>query len=354
MIELRNIDKYFGSYHALRDVNLKINEGEFFSLLGPSGSGKTTLLRTIGGFEYADCGELLLDDQPFTDVPPERRPTNMVFQSYAIFPHMSVERNVAYGLLKQPLSKSEKAAIVSEALEKVGLAGLGTRGASELSGGQRQRVALARALILKPRILLLDEPLSALDKNLREDMQSELRSLQRDVGITFILVTHDQEEALSMSDRVAIMFEGRVAQLGTPEEMYRRPTSRRVAEFFGTMNILSCRVLGTEGGLAQVEVAGLGKFELPNAKGTTVCAGIRPEQLSILEDDTPAQSREAACEITGASFRGGLTHYELKLNGIDRPLKLSMRNTTDRRIWQTGETVRVGWTNESAYLMQED
>ncbi|MEO1704682.1 MAG: ABC transporter ATP-binding protein, partial [Pseudomonadota bacterium] len=257
IIELSQIEKYYGEYHALRDVSLNIAEGEFFSLLGPSGCGKTTLLRTIAGFEDASSGILKLDGQDMGGVPPNKRPTNMVFQSYAIFPHLNVAENVAFGLRKRGLSAGEKEAKVTEALAMVGLDGYGTRAAHALSGGQRQRVALARALVLQPKVLLLDEPLSALDKKMREQMQGELRRLQRQVGITFILVTHDQEEALIMSDRIAVMFEGQIAQVAAPQDLYRRPKTRQVADFIGVMNFLPAEAR-TEGASIKVEIAGLG------------------------------------------------------------------------------------------------
>ena len=225
MIEFKDVHKYYGDYHALRGINGTIKAGEFFSLLGPSGCGKTTLLRTIAGFEDISSGVIMIDGKDMASVAANTRPTNMVFQSYAIFPHMSVAENVGFGLRKDPRSKEEKAKAVAEALEMVGLKGYGGRAAHALSGGQRQRVALARALILKPKVLLLDEPLSALDKKMREHMQVELIKLQRQVGITFILVTHDQEEALVMSDRIAVMFEGEIAQLDDPETLYRRPAN---------------------------------------------------------------------------------------------------------------------------------
>ncbi|MFN3644456.1 MAG: ABC transporter ATP-binding protein, partial [Gemmobacter sp.] len=219
LIALENVHKYYGDYHALRGVSATIGQGEFFSLLGPSGCGKTTLLRTIAGFEDLSSGKLSIDGKDMEGVPANVRPTNMVFQSYAIFPHLTVEQNVGFGLRRERIAPAEKARMVGEHLEMVGLAGFGKRAAHALSGGQRQRVALARALILKPKVLLLDEPLSALDKKLREQMQVELIKLQRQVGITFILVTHDQEEALVMSDRIAVMFEGQIAQLDDPETL---------------------------------------------------------------------------------------------------------------------------------------
>jgi spermidine/putrescine transport system ATP-binding protein len=268
LIELRNVEKYYGDYHALRGINLEIREGEFFSLLGPSGCGKTTLLRTIAGFEDPSSGVLKIDGRDMTGEPANRRPTNMVFQSYAIFPHLSVAQNVGFGLRRSSMTTAAKTAAVEEALAMVGLKGFGARSAQALSGGQRQRVALARALILKPKVLLLDEPLSALDKKMREHMQVELIKLQRQVGITFILVTHDQEEALVMSDRIAVMFEGQIAQMDDPETLYRRPKSRAVAEFIGVMNFLPATVLSTDGGV-EVDVAGLGRAKVEAAQ----CSG---------------------------------------------------------------------------------
>ncbi|NKB15916.1 MAG: ABC transporter ATP-binding protein, partial [Sphingomonadales bacterium] len=256
MIEFRDVHKYYGDYHALRGITGTIRAGEFFSLLGPSGCGKTTLLRTIAGFEGISSGVVLIDGKDMASVPANQRPTNMVFQSYAIFPHMSVAENVGFGLRRDPRSKAEKAAAVAEALEMVGLKGFGDRAAHALSGGQRQRVALARALILKPKVLLLDEPLSALDKKMREHMQVELIRLQRQVGITFILVTHDQEEALVMSDRIAVMFEGEIAQLADPETLYRRPASKKVADFIGTMNFLPAKIVSEAGGRVEVDAQG--------------------------------------------------------------------------------------------------
>jgi spermidine/putrescine transport system ATP-binding protein len=268
LIELRDVQKYYGDYHALRGINLEIRQGEFFSLLGPSGCGKTTLLRTIAGFEEPSSGVVKIDGRDVTTEPANKRPTNMVFQSYAIFPHLSVAQNVGFGLRRSSMSAAEKAKAVDEALTMVGLKGYGGRSAHALSGGQRQRVALARALILKPKVLLLDEPLSALDKKLREHMQVELIKLQRQVGITFILVTHDQEEALVMSDRIAVMFEGQIAQMDDPETLYRRPKTRAVAEFIGVMNFLPATVASTDGGI-EVEVAGLGRAKVETAQ----CAG---------------------------------------------------------------------------------
>ena len=243
IINIQNVEKHYSSVTALDGVSIEIEAGEFFSLLGPSGCGKTTLLRIISGFDNPSVGTVFIGGADMTDVPPNERPTNMVFQSYAIFPHLNVADNVGYGLKKQKLPKEEIDRRVDDALKLVDLEGYGPRESHALSGGQRQRVALARALIMKPKVLLLDEPLSALDKKLRETMQSELRKLQRTVGITFVLVTHDQEEALTMSDRIAVMFDGKIAQIDSPEGLYRRPISRRVASFIGVVNFIPATVL---------------------------------------------------------------------------------------------------------------
>ena len=242
-LQVEAVTKRFGSICALDGVDLAIGSGEFFALLGPSGCGKTTLLRTIGGFEVPDAGRVLIEGTDVTDAPPERRPTNMVFQSYAIFPHLNVFANVAYGLRKSGLDPAALRKRVLDALVLTRLEGLETRKSNELSGGQRQRVALARALVRRPKVLLLDEPLGALDKRLREAMQLELRQLQRQVGITFLFVTHDQDEALSMADRISVMSNGRVLQIATPRALYESPKSREVADFVGTMNFFEAEIV---------------------------------------------------------------------------------------------------------------
>lgn len=357
MIELSKIEKYYGDYHALRDVNCEIKEGEFFSLLGPSGSGKTTLLRTIAGFEEIDSGTVMIAGQSMKGVPPNKRPTNIVFQSYAIFPHMSVAQNVAYGLRTQRLEKFHVAKMVDETLTNVGLSGYGDRAAHALSGGQRQRVALARALILKPKVLLLDEPLSALDRKLREKMQSELRHLQRSLGITFVLVTHDQEEALTMSDRIAVMFDGRITQLDTPQALYKRPISKRVAEFVGSMNILGAEILGTRDGVIIVKIEGLGIAEIPGERAPDTvenrvfCAGVRAELMTVLGDGEDHFEKETAAVVVDVEYRGELTYYDVKFEGSDTRVTVSKRNTTNGEIKQAGQNVRIGWENASAILL---
>lgn len=350
LISIENVHKHYGDYHALRNINLEVGQGEFFSLLGPSGCGKTTLLRTIAGFEDVTSGQVRIGGASMIGVPANQRPTNMVFQSYAIFPHMSVAENVGFGLRKTSLSGAEKATAVGEALDMVGLNGFGARAAHALSGGQRQRVALARALILKPKVLLLDEPLSALDKKMREQMQSELRRLQRQVGITFILVTHDQEEALIMSDRIAVMFDGKIAQLDPPQQLYTRPANRQVAEFIGVMTFLP-----GDRRAETLEVAGLGRVTLSpdqiiGAEGD-VRVGLRPESMTILFDDMEAApaSRVAQGTVEDLAYYGDMTMYEVRLAGAPRPVTVSMRNLPGRPVLARGDAARVVW--DSAALM---
>jgi spermidine/putrescine transport system ATP-binding protein len=280
----------------------------------------------------------------------------MVFQSYAIFPHLTVAGNVGFGLRKDPRPAAEKAKAVEEAWAMVGRAGYGGRAAHAVAGGQRQRVALARALILEPKVLLLDEPLSALDKKMREQMQHELRRLQRQVGITFILVTHDQEEALIMSDRIAVMFEGSIAQLADPQTLYRRPVSRRVGEFIGIMNFLPCDASRATGDTIEVEVAGLGKAVLAaeqcpgGANGGPASVGIRPETMSILFEGETTAGKTAEGTVEEVTYFGDMTYYDIRLDGIEKPVSLSMRNVVGRHVLERGERARVAWDARSLVL----
>ncbi len=365
MIECREVQKYYGDYHALRGIDLTIRAGEFFSLLGPSGCGKTTLLRTIAGFEEITSGVVLIDGKDMAGVAANHRPTNMVFQSYAIFPHLTVAENVGFGLRRDPRSKAEKAAAVEEALAMVGLKGYGARASHALSGGQRQRVALARALILKPKVLLLDEPLSALDRKMREQMQVELIKLQRQVGITFVLVTHDQEEALVMSDRIAVMFEGQIAQLDGPEALYARPASRRVADFIGVMNFLPTRIIGDTPNGVEVDLPGFGRVEIPAAnisranpddEGPSV--GFRPEAVSIVSAGAPTQARITEGTIDEVVYYGDMTYYDVRLDGSDgfgakvRPIRIAMRNVFGREVQEVGARANVSWSPGSLVLFR--
>ena len=358
LISLTGVNKNYGDYHALRDVNLDIREGEFFSLLGPSGCGKTTLLRTVAGFETPSSGFLRIDGRDMARVPANRRPTNMVFQSYAIFPHLTVAENVGFGLRRSPDSRAEKAARIDAALAMVGLAGYGGRAAHALSGGQRQRVALARALILKPKVLLLDEPLSALDKKMREQMQHELRRLQRQVGITFILVTHDQEEALIMSDRIAVMFEGAIAQVDTPQGIYLGPRTRKVAEFIGMMNFLPGTVRAEDGHL-MADIAGLGAIPLPadlaaRARPGPAQFGLRPESLSIMFGSDPLPTGLFTDgTVAERAYYGDMTYYDIALPGGAAPLVCSMKNLLSRPVLERGAPVRVAWEPGALSLFQD-
>ena len=358
IIEFDRVEKHFGEVVALDGVSGQIRAGEFFSLLGPSGCGKTTLLRLIAGFDEPTAGSIAIDGRAMAGVPANHRPTNMVFQSYAIFPHLNVAENVSYGLKRQRLDKGEMNRRVAEALEMVDLAGYGGRASHALSGGQRQRVALARALVMRPKVLLLDEPLSALDKKLREQMQIELRHLQRHVGITFILVTHDQEEALTMSDRIAVMFDGRIAQLASPEELYRRPVSRRVASFIGVMNFLEAKLAGEAGDRLSLDVAALGRVDVARnqapagVNGGHISVGIRPEMLTVLYDDDARAEREVEGEIVDTNYFGDMTYYDILFPGSERPATVSMRNTAGRQVLREGMKARVGWSPESIVVLE--
>jgi spermidine/putrescine ABC transporter ATP-binding subunit len=315
-VSIENLSRRFGNAPAVDHVNLSIARGEFFSLLGPSGCGKTTLLRMIGGFTSPDEGAIRIDGEDMTSRPPERRPVNMVFQSYAIFPHLNVAENIAYGLRRDGLSKAERDRRVEEVLRLISLTGYGARRAHELSGGERQRVALARALVKRPKLLLLDEPLGALDKRLRESMQLELRRIQRETGVTFLFVTHDQEEALAMSDRIAVMEHGRVLQVADPRTLYDAPNSRAVAGFIGTMNFFDGRVVGTGGGDLVLDVAGFGRLCLPQrhdcsfAPGAAVTLAVRPEKL-LVSQSPPSDGASLRGRILSSVYLGDRTQIKL-------------------------------------------
>jgi spermidine/putrescine transport system ATP-binding protein len=292
-VQLVDLVKRFGDFTAVAGLNLEMPPGEFFSLLGPSGCGKTTTLRMIAGFERPTEGSILLDGEDVAHTPPHKRNVNTVFQNYALFPHLSVEKNVAFGLKYQDVSKSDAAERVGQALELVRLTSFEKRRPNQLSGGQQQRVALARALILNPSVLLLDEPLGALDAKLRKALQIELKSIQEEVGITFIYVTHDQEEALTMSDRIAVMSNGRVEQVGPPDEVYEEPSTAYVADFLGVSNLMDASARGTGQGGCDVS---LGEFALVAGQGEADTVGeckitIRPERVAIEAQGTTGENR---------------------------------------------------------------
>ncbi|XDA99223.1 ABC transporter ATP-binding protein [Sulfitobacter sp. LCG007] len=357
MIDLQGVVKRFGTVTALHGIDAKVREGEFFSLLGPSGCGKTTLLRMIAGFEPPSEGRIFIAGKDMAGIPSNARPTNMVFQSYAIFPHLNVEENVGYGLRTRKMPRAQIREEVQKVLDLVDMGGFGRRKAHELSGGQRQRVALARALVMKPKVILLDEPLSALDKKLRDQMQVELRALQRSTGITFILVTHDQEEALIMSDRIAVMFEGRIAQLDTPEGLYRRPVSKRVASFIGVMNFLSAKAVRETGSTVTLEIAALGQVDVPQSHlpqgmraGAIDTVGVRPEMLTILFDESAPSQFRTRGTVTDTQYYGDMTYYSVALDGVEAPVTISMRNTAGRSVAKPGSEVSVGWGADSIVI----
>jgi spermidine/putrescine transport system ATP-binding protein len=357
-IGIQGVTKRFGDFTAVDDVNLSIDQGEFFSLLGPSGCGKTTTLRMLAGFEVPTEGRILLEGEPVEDVPPHRRNVNMVFQSYALFEHLDVEGNVAFGLKRRKVPKDEIATRVAEALALVDLSARAKARPNELSGGQRQRVALARALVNRPRVLLLDEPLGALDLKLRRQMQIELKAIQREVGITFVYVTHDQEEALSMSDRIAVMSEGRVAQCGPPEEIYEHPREEFVAGFIGISNLLQGRV--ESGGRVRIgedclQVPDLGDG---HSDGETVQIAVRPEKVAVDEIGTEPYRIEPDMftvegEIESKVYLGVGNQLTLKLGNGSRLVALEQatyRMKAEEQ-WEVGQKVKVGWHPEHCMVL---
>jgi spermidine/putrescine ABC transporter ATP-binding subunit len=369
IIQVRNITKrYPGSpVAAVDDVSLDIMPGEFFVLLGPSGCGKTTLLRMIAGFEIPTSGTILIDGQDMAAVPPNKRPVNMVFQSYAVFPHMSVEQNVAYGLKIAGVSGDEISTRVREALELVKLDGLGGRKPDQLSGGQRQRVALARSLVMRPKVLLLDEPLSALDAKLRAQMQFELSDLQDEVGITFVTVTHDQDEALSMAGRIAVMNKGDIAQLATPSDLYEFPANRFVADFVGSVNLFEGKLTLDEPDRAAIDCPGLGKVYLNHGvtgpHGADVWVALRPEKIYLhvpgkgdairaAAKDAPDEHNLARGTIKGMSYLGDITLYEIKLDS-GAMIRVSRPNLSrhDQEDFTWDDRVSMHWRADSPVVL---
>ncbi len=360
-IELRQVSKRFpnpdgGEVLAVDGVSLQIRDGEFFSLLGPSGCGKTTTLRMIAGFELPSAGEILIHGKPMGSTPPFKRPVNTVFQHYALFPHMSVGENVAFGLQMKGVPRPEIEQRVTEALRMVRLEGMENRKPKQLSGGQQQRVAVARALINRPEVLLLDEPLGALDLKLRKEMQLELKTLQREVGITFIYVTHDQEEALTMSDRIAVMNQGVILQVGTPGEIYEHPVDRFVADFIGESNLLEGVVAGQQGDVLEIELAGglriCGHAHQGVRQGGKVAVAIRPEKIALAAD-LPQENR-LTTRLEGVIYIGTDTNYELRLAG-GQILRVRQQNKTPGLppFARPGEEVTVSFPVEAALVLVE-
>ena len=344
---------------AVDNVSFDIRAGEFFSLLGPSGCGKTTLLRLLAGFEMPDAGEIFIDGQAQSRLPANRRPTNMVFQSYAIFPHLDVKQNIAYGLRNQGLSKAHIAVAVSRGAGAHQIAGLWRRRANQLSGGQRQRVALARALVCRPKVLLLDEPLGALDKKLREEMQLELRQLQRSVGITFVFVTHDQEEALTMSDRIAVMSKGKVLQIDSAERLYEAPNCREVADFIGSMNFIDGRLAGYLDGHAMIDAGALGRFyvKIDQARlppETSATLAVRPEKAHIVEAHPAGQMVNCLQgQLIAQAYLGDRSHFYVKVAGLAKPMAVAAQNAS-RELGSRhtfGSSVWVTWPADAGVLL---
>ncbi|GIH68765.1 ABC transporter ATP-binding protein [Sphaerimonospora thailandensis] len=358
LISIDGVSRRFGQVTALDTVSLDIRQGEFFALLGPSGCGKTTLLRILAGFEQPDDGKVLLDGEDLLAVPPHRRPVNLMFQSYALFPHMSVEKNVAYGLERERLPRQEIRDRVGGVLETVGLAAQARRRPHELSGGQRQRVALARAIVKRPRLLLLDEPLSALDKKVRAEMQLELKRLQNEVGITFVVVTHDQEEAMSLADRIAVMRGGRVEQVDAPVDLYERPRTPFVADFVGANNLFEGRVTGKG-----LEVDELGVLPAPPsrpgegaglAEGSRALLAIRPERIRLTpltrSDEEPGEHGGGLTgEVVDVSFYGGTSHVALSVPGHEGHVLAATQGPA--RV-DVGVRVALSWAAGDATLLQ--
>jgi spermidine/putrescine ABC transporter ATP-binding subunit len=342
--------KDFGPIRALDDVSISIRENEFFALLGPSGCGKTTLLRSLAGFEQLTSGRLLLDGRDLVGTRPYDRPINMMFQSYALFPHMTVRDNVAYGLRAERVPAEDMWSRVDAVLDTVGMSALVDRRPHQLSGGQRQRVALARAIVKRPRVLLLDEPLAALDRKLRQEMQTELKRLQHEVGITFVVVTHDQEEALSMANRIAVMHAGKVLQVGTPVELYERPATHFVAAFIGKMNFLRGTV-EAEG----VDVAPYGLLPTDGSShplGSSVYLAVRPESARLLGADEEAPDGEVALPgvVEDVTFVGSQVHTHLRMAGGDHFVITSAQR---RALPTVGEARRVSWPKTDARVLSD-
>lgn len=355
-LTLKNLVKTFpqrdgqGEVRAVDDVSLNINSGEFVTLLGPSGCGKTTTLRLISGFEMPTAGTILLDGKNISHMPPNKRDMAMVFQSYALFPHMNVEDNISYGLQTSGMAKDAIKKKVAESLAMMGLDTLGKRRPNELSGGQQQRVALARSLVMEPRVLLFDEPLSNLDAKLRIQMRSEIRRIQRDLGITSIYVTHDQIEAMSMSDRIVVMNQGKIDQVGSPVEIYRRPKTRFVADFIGRANFIPTTIEAVEGDQVTVKLLGhtlTAPMENPPAAGTEVTAVLRPETMHVAP-----QPEHCEAVVEQAMYLGAEVEYILNIDGHSMAVIESGMQTS--RIFAEGQTVGVSFDDNAVHLLRTE
>jgi putrescine transport system ATP-binding protein len=357
-IEFRNLTKRFGDFVAVDAINLGIYEREFFALLGPSGCGKTTLMRLLAGFEEPSEGQVLLDGSDLVGVPPYRRPTNMMFQSYALFPHMTVESNIAFGLKQDGMPREQIARRVDEMLTLVKLTPFAKRRPHQLSGGQKQRVALARSLAKKPKVLLLDEPLGALDKKLREETQFELIDLQQTLGLTFLIVTHDQEEAMTVADRIAVMDHGRIVQVATPAEIYEQPRSRYVADFIGDINLLDCQITATTGSSVTMACDGTGASVIVDQQvngkaGDPAWFAIRPEKVAIsLDRPEDATVNSVAGEVWDIGYLGDVSIYHVRLATgatVKATVTNSMRLVARPITWE--DQVWLSWSRDAGIVL---
>jgi putrescine transport system ATP-binding protein len=357
LVQLEEVSKRFSSGIAVDRLSLDVGEGEFFALLGPSGCGKTTLLRMLAGLEAPDQGRMLLDGRDLAPVPPHRRPINMMFQNYALFPHLNVENNVAFGLKQDGISGSEIASRVAHMLSLVRLQGYEKRKPHQLSGGERQRVALARSLAKRPRLLLLDEPLAALDKKLRNETQFELMNLQKQLGLTFIIVTHDQQEAMTMADRIGVMNHGRLIQVGPPSEIYEQPNSRWIADFIGDVNLIEAKVHAAEPGSLLVASSVAGDLRAASARdckpGDTVWVALRPEKVRISRESPPA--RDVNCvagKVGNVGYLGEFSLYRVRLDcGFEMKAMVPNITRIAERAIKPDDSVWLSWSPDTPVVL---